>query len=177
MPLELRLWPALPGLLAGDDRTFLPQGATWAELLADALTDAVGWLRHELGDDPAGWRWGSLHRCAPRHPLAGTDPAWAERLNPPPVEVGGEWDTVWSTAFAAGYGFSVTTASVARYVYDLADWDRSAWVVPLGASGEPTSPHFADQQPLWASGALVPMRYSWPVIEREATETHMLGPP
>jgi penicillin amidase len=175
-PLELRLWTVLPGLVAADDTTLLPAGATWDTVLADALTDAVSLLRTRLGDDVDTWRWGRLHQCAPTHPLAGVNPAWAARLNPPPVEVGGEWDTVWSTAHPAGYGFGVTTASVARYVFDLADWDRCAWIVPLGSSGEPTSPHFSDQQRSWAAGELVAMRYRWDVIADTAESTTHLRP-
>ena len=176
LPLELRLWTLLPGLLAADDTTLLPPGLTWPDVLAAALTDGVDRLRRELGDDVDAWRWGTLHRCAPRHPLSMTNPSWAATLDPPAVEVGGEWDTVWSAAHPAGYGFGVTTASVARYVFDLADWDRSAWVVPLGVSGEPTSRHFADQQEAWAKGALVPMQYSWDRIRDGAMSTTTLRP-
>ncbi len=176
VPLELRLWTLLPGLLAADDRTLLPDGATWPAVLAAALSDAVTYLRGELGDDLAGWRWGALHRLAPTHPLAGPHPEWATRLNPPGVEVGGEWDTVWSAAHPAGFGFGVTTSSVARYVFDLADWDRSGWVVPLGASGEATSPHFADQQAVWARGELIPMPYTWTAVAELADSTVTLRP-
>jgi penicillin amidase len=175
-PLELRLWTLLPGLLAADDTTLLAPGATWDTLLADALSAAVAELRTRLGDDVDTWRWGTLHRCAPNHPLVGDDPARAARLNPPPVEVGGEWDTVFAAAHPAGYGFGVTTASVARYVFDLADWDESRWIVPLGASGEPTNPHFADQQEAWAAGELVPMRYRWESIADTAESTTTLRP-
>ena len=176
VPLELRLWPRLPALLAADDRTLLPDGATWPAVLAAALTDAVTLLRDELGDDADAWRWGALHHCRPVHPLTLAEPAWAERLNPPTVEMGGEWDTVWAAAHPAGYGFGVTSASVARYVFDLAAWDRSAWVVPLGASGDATSPHFADQQAAWAAGELVPMRYGRDGIEAHAESTTTLHP-
>jgi penicillin amidase len=175
-PVELRLWRLLPGLLADDDPTLLPDGATWAGLLAGGLADAVRFLRRELGDDVDAWRWGALHRCAPHHPLSAVGVAGAAALDPPAVEVGGEWDTVWSTAHPAGYGFGVTTASVARYVYDLAAWDNSAWVVPLGASGDPTSRHFADQQRAWSRGELIPMRYSWDAIEATAATTTTLRP-
>jgi penicillin amidase len=175
-PLELRLWTLLPGLLAADDTTLLGSDATWDAVLAEALTAAVAELRTRLGDDVDTWRWGALHRCEPTHPLVGNDPDRAARLNPTPVEVGGEWDTVFAAAHPAGYGFGVTTASVARYVFDLADWDQSRWIVPLGASGEPTSPHFADQQPAWVAGDLIPMRYRWEVIADTAESTTTLQP-
>jgi penicillin amidase len=170
----MRLWPAVSALLARDDLAVLPPGKTWDDVLADALAAGVGLLRTRFGDDPARWRWGGLHVSAPTHPLSGLHPEWEGRLDPPPVEMAGEWDTVFSASHAAGIGFGVTGASVARYVFDLADWEASRWIVPLGASGECTSPHFADQRADWAMGRLVPMRYGWEGIEAAATARTVL---
>jgi penicillin amidase len=175
-PLELRIWAVSTGLLEAGDATLLLDGTTWASLLAAALSDAVGVLRARLGDDVDEWRWGALHLAAPRHPIAVTDPEGARRLDPPAIPVGGEWDTVMSAAHPAGHGFGVTSTSVARYVFDAADWDRSAWIVPLGASGDPASAHFADQQAAWSRGELVPMRYGWDSIEATAATTDRLTP-
>ena len=167
-PLELRLWALSTGLLDAGDTTLLP-GRTWPDELAAALTEAMGILRAALGDDVDAWRWGALHVARPRHPLGVTTPDAAARLDPPAVAMAGEWDTVMCAAHPAGHGYGVSSTSVARYVFDLADWERSAWIVPLGASGDATSPHFADQQASWAQGELVPMRYSWDAIEEHAT--------
>jgi len=175
-PLELRIWAISTGLLASEDTTLLPASRSWADLLSDALADGVGVLRTLLGDDATAWRWGALHVASPRHPLGAAAPRVAARLDPPAIEVGGEWDTVMSAAHPAGHGFGVTSTSVARYVFDASDWDASAWIVPLGASGDPTSPHFADQQARWARGDLVPMRYTWSVIESVATRSLRLTP-
>jgi penicillin amidase len=46
---------------------------------------------------------------------------------------------------------------VARYVWDLAGLDRSGWVVPLGASGDPRSVHHHDQLIPWVEGTLLPV--------------------
>jgi penicillin amidase len=169
VPPAQRLWPVMSAHLAADDATLLPPGESWDSVLRAALADAVALLRVRFGDDPGTWRWGSLHVSAPVHPLSGVHPEWEGRLDPPPVEMPGEWDTVFATAHATGAGFAVTSASVARYVFDLSDWDASRWVVPLGASGECTSPHFADQRTRWAAGELIPMHYSWGRIEAVAT--------
>ena len=40
------------------------------------------------------------------------------------------------------------------YVFDLADWDNSAWVIPDG-----------DQMAPWAEGTLLPMLYTRAAIE------------
>ena len=170
-PLELRLWVALPHLLAADDAVLLPHGRTWPEVLAEALAQGVAILRSAQGDDVAAWRWGALHRSAPTHPLSAAHPEWNGRLDPPAVEMGGEWDTVFSTAHAAGHGFGVTSGSVARYVFDLSDWDASRWIVPCGASGDPDSPHFADQRDRWAAGELVPMHYTRAAVDASAEST------
>jgi penicillin amidase len=169
VPPTLRLWPALSPLLALDDTRFLPAGETWADVLAAALADGVALLRTRFGDDPLAWRWGALHVSAPTHPLSGLHPEWEGRLDPPSVEMAGEWDTVFASSHAAGISFAVTGSSVARYVFDLSDWDASSWIVPLGAHGDSANPHFADQRAQWAAGELVPMRYSWDVIDVHAT--------
>jgi len=112
-----------------------------------------------------------VHTTRPEHPLSSALPAAATRLNPPRVAMGGDAETVQAAAFIAGAGYTVTNTSVARYVFDLADWERSAWVVPLGASGDPRSPHYADQLEAWSEARLLPMRYGWSRIRDEA-ETH-----
>jgi penicillin amidase len=51
----------------------------------------------------------------------------------------------------------VTALSVYRQVVDLADPASASYVVPGGASGDPDSPHFSDQLPLWASHQRIDM--------------------
>jgi penicillin G amidase len=52
-------------------------------------------------------------------------------------------------------------------VWDIADRQRSRWVVPFGASGDPDSPHFLDQLPLWAAGELIPLVTDWSALIEE----------
>jgi penicillin amidase len=133
--------------------------------LAAAWTAAAG----HGGPDPALWRWGDVHQAVRVHPLdgagldagpaagtAGTDGA-AGPL--PGVPMGGDADTIQ----AAGYGwrqgspFTVTSLSVYRQVVDLADPDSAGYVIPGGSSGDPDSPHFADQLAQWARHRRIPM--------------------
>ena len=58
--------------------------------------------------------------------------------------------------------------SVARYIFDLADWDNSRWITPLGSSGHPGSPHYTDQTPIWAEDETLPMLYDWTKIQAQA---------
>jgi penicillin amidase len=96
------------------------------------------------GPNPRQWQWGSAHRAARVHPLAGQFPGAA---------MGGDADTVQAAGYAwrQGSPFTVASLSVYRQVVDLADPASASYVVPGGASGDPDSPHFSDQLPLWAS--------------------------
>ncbi len=64
-----------------------------------------------------------------------------------------------------------------RMVVDLADRDRSTWVVISGTSGHPTSRHFADQVAAWRDGEW----FAWPVtrasVDAAARDTLTLAPP
>jgi penicillin amidase len=112
----------------------------------------------------------------PRHPLSAVFSDEASFLDPPPVAAGGDGDTVQAAAFISTAGYGITSTSVARYVFDLDDWSRSAWIVPLGASGHPGSPHYADQAQDWAHVRLRPMRYDWSRIRAEAESHQRLDP-
>lgn len=52
----------------------------------------------------------------------------------------------------------MTTGPSMRMVVDLADLDRSTWVVVTGSSGHPASAHYDDQVEAWAAGE----SYAWP---------------
>jgi penicillin G amidase len=46
---------------------------------------------------------------------------------------------------------------VYRQVIDLADPAGASFVIPGGSSGDPASPHFADQLAHWARSRRIPM--------------------
>jgi penicillin amidase len=163
-------------MMQADDRSLLPAGETWAALLSTALDRAVAWLRHELGEDVQGWQWGRLHRTGSRHVLAPMFSECAEWLNPPAIPLGGDGDTVAATSISSATGYTVGSTSVARVIFDLSDWQRCAWVVPLGASGHPGSPHYTDQAESWAAVQLYPMLYDWMQIRAEAEAQQRLEP-
>ena len=154
----------------------LPDGADWRSVVTQALEAAVVYLRARLGDDVDSWRWGSIHGTAPRHPLSASFPDLADLLDPPSTPMSGDGDTPHSASYNAADPFTVTGTSVARYVFDAADWDNSRWVVPLGASGHPGSSHYADQRPIWADDEVVPMLYTWPAVEAAAELRQILKP-
>jgi penicillin G amidase len=171
-----RLRGRLAEWIREDDRSLLAPGDDWGSAMARALAGAVAALRETLGPDPASWSWGRLHVARPRHPLSATFPAHSSLLDPLAVSAGGDGDTVQAAEFIPAAGFELSTTSVARYVFDLGDWEQSAWIVPLGASGHPGSPHYADQSVDWAAVRLRPMRYDWARVSAEAESHQRLEP-
>jgi penicillin amidase len=159
-----------------NDPSLLPPGADWSSVLSQALAEGAANLRGMLGDDMDTWTWGAVHATKPRHPLSALFPEQAALLNPPSIAMGGDGDTPQQGNFSRTDPFTVSSVSVARYVFDLADWNSCAWVIPLGESGHPGSSHYADQAPAWGAVELVPMLYDWERIAAHAESTQRLEP-
>ncbi|MBC9728041.1 penicillin acylase family protein [Streptomyces sp. TRM68367] len=104
--------------------------------------------------------WGETHRLTPWRPLP------AERASDGPA-LSGDHDCVLCTSSVPGVTDRAARGPAARYVWDLARREDSRWVVPLGASGDPGSPHHRDQLPLWLKGDLVPVVTDWEQMELE----------
>ncbi|WP_395656226.1 penicillin acylase family protein [Nocardioides sp.] len=114
-------------------RAGAPFGLDLAALAAAALADAAG--------HPA--TWGETHVVVPvGEPV-------------PPVPLSGDNDCVRCTGSLPGVTDACARASVARYVWDLADRDGGGWVVPLGAAEH--GAHRTDQLDAWAAAELVPI--------------------
>ncbi|KOX00809.1 penicillin amidase [Streptomyces sp. NRRL B-1140] len=108
---------------------------------------------------PAGV-WGDTHRLAPWRALE------PERPHDEPG-LSGDHDCVLCTSGVPGLTDRAARGPAARYVWDLARRENSRWVVPLGASGLPGSPHHRDQLPLWLTGDLVPVVTDWSLLKKE----------
>ena len=166
-----QLASVLVTMAAENDASLLPPGEDWKSVASQALDDGVADLRERLGDDVESWQWGKVHHTRPRHTLSDAFPELTAALDPPSVPMGGDGDTPQAGGYTPKEPFVMTGMSVARYVFDLADWGNSAWITPLGASGHPGSPHYADQAPIWGEVRLLPMLYDWDRIA-DAAESH-----
>jgi len=166
---------AVTAMGQGDD-SVLPEGRTWPDVLEDALARAVEDLTERLGPDMAEWQWGKVHRTHPVHPLSASFPDLADLLDPPGVPASGDGETPQQGGYSHEDRFTVTAVSVNRYIHDPSDWRRSRWIVPLGASGHPASPHYADQAEMWAAVEYVPQLWDWDEIATEAETRQELLP-
>ncbi len=125
-------------------------------------------LATEALDDAAGHpgAWGDTHLLAPVHAFHVAD-ADLEPPELPVTPVSGDVDTVRCTGWLPGVTDEAYRGSVARYVWDLADRANSGWVVPMGASGDPRSPHHLDQLDAWVEARLLPVELDWDRLTHE----------
>jgi penicillin amidase len=167
---------ALPRLLAAEPPPWAPEAAAgWGGILGGALREALGQLRDRLGADRGDWRWGALHRVRFGHPLARM-PGLAPMFVAAEHELGGDEQTVLQAGFDARGGFEAAVVPSWRFVADLADVDRSVAVSPTGQSGNPASPHWNDQAPLWIAGELRPAPVTRAGVEAAAERALVLRP-
>ncbi|MCX6400604.1 MAG: penicillin acylase family protein [Propionibacteriales bacterium] len=140
--LRDRVRLALPTLLAAEK----PLGVDTLQLVAAAL--GVVAARPE----PA--PWGDRHFGVPLTPHQQFGLAPPDGTAAPMPRLAGDEDCVLATRALAGTGVCFH-GPVARFVWDLGG--ESRWVVPLGASDDPNSPHHHDQTATWALGGTVPL--------------------
>ena len=171
-----RLKARLVAMIEQDDRSLLPEGDTWPTAVARALSKAVATLSERLGGDMGQWQWERVHQARPKHNLSAAFPELAELLDPPAVPSSGDGDTPLQGGYSPANPATVTSLSVARYSYDPSDWENSLWVVPLGSSGHPGSPHYADQSETWRHVKMIPMGYDWGRIEASCETKQTLEP-
>ena len=171
-----RLKAQLVAMIGRDDQSLLPKGDTWPTAVARALSKAVATLTDRLGDDMDQWNWGRVHQARPKHNLSAAFPELAELLDPPAIPTSGDGDTPLQGGYSPASPATVTSLSVARYSYDPSNWENSLWVVPLGSSGHPGSPHYADQSETWRQVKMIPMGYDWDAIKASSETEQSLEP-
>ena len=133
-------------------------------------------LSEILGHDMDQWQWGKVHLARPKHNLSSAFPDLAKLLDPPAIPTSGDGDTPLQGGYSSSTLATVTSLSVARYSYDPSDWENSLWAVPLGSSGHPGSPHYADQSEIWQQVKMIPMGYNWDSFETSSETTQTLQP-
>jgi penicillin amidase len=141
------------------------------QILGAALRDALDGLRARQGSDPARWQLGRDSEVTFAHqPLDG---AWyLRRLFSRRVAVGGNATTV---APVMRLGDRQVIASF-RQIIDLADFDRSQFMLPLGQSGQVGSRHYADLLDPWRQGDYAPMPFTRGAVDAATVDRLVLTP-
>lgn len=145
-----------------------------AALVDSTLAAAWDDCRARLGDDPADWQWGAVHKLALTHPLAPVCPDVAA-FNPAPLALGGSGSSVAMAAYRPSDFAAVVGPSV-RMVIDVGGWDNSLFVNTPGQSGDPASVHYGDLQQDWLNGGYKPLAYSRAAVDAVTGSLIVLEP-
>jgi penicillin amidase len=109
-------------------------------------------LTQRLGPDMTHWTWGNLHRLQQKHFLSGRGDLGG-LLDLSGLPACGDGVTVCAGTIDANY--QAWLGAGYRMVADLSDTRCGIWSVEVaGASGQPHSPHYADQIEPWNAGQL-----------------------
>lgn len=152
-----------------DDRR-TPKVEDRDEIIFLAFKEAVRVLSDRIDPRMTRWEWGRMHKLRLLHPL-GRAPGLEGaanffRVNRSPQSIAGGKETVNKASWPLGDDFSVKFGPSLRHVVDFGSIEDALMCYPGGQSGQPFSPHYADQVDYWLSGAGHPMPVSREGIER-----------
>ncbi|MCA1834270.1 MAG: penicillin acylase family protein, partial [Actinobacteria bacterium] len=117
-----------------------------------------------------------LHRVTFVHTIGRALPPLAAMFNAGPYEVGGGDDTVNRGTYTVGEDYQTAGIPSYRQIIDVGDFDRSRSVITTGCSGNPASPYYANQTPLWLACKYHPMPFSAEAIAEAAAGTLTIKP-
>lgn len=140
------------------------------QTLAAAWTDCLA----KLGNNPAGWEWGALHKLALTHALAPVCPD-VEGFRLEPMQLGGSGSTPMYAAYRP-MDFATITGPSVRMVVDVGDWDNSLFINLPGQSGDLASDHATDLQEDWLTGGYKPLSYSRAAVDAVTETLIVLSP-
>jgi len=158
---------------------------SWHEETRAALVDVVLGISasrererpeaHPSGRSRSRLAWGDNRPLVLHHPLGRV--RWLSRVfNLGPIPCGGDTDTINQAAVLplAPLAPADNIASL-RVVIDVGEWSNSRFVLPGGQSGNPLSPHYEDQWPLWQRGDGIPIAWTPDEVRRATRETLTLA--
>jgi penicillin amidase len=157
-------------LIEHDDLDWFGQGTSVRDEVIAAAARAVARVRERYGADQAGWQWGALHQAHWRHPLS-TDERRGMDVGPEPID--GGIDTLRNTGGGQS-PFSAGSGAEYRLVVDFARPDTFLAVQNIGNSGQPGSPHYADQFADWRAGRYHEVSLRRADVERNLEDTTVL---
>jgi penicillin amidase len=134
-----------------------PAGAGWcggdcAPLLRDSLARAAAALSARFGDDPRSWRWGTAHQAVFAHPMLRAVPVIGSFAT---IHISSPGDNETLDRGGTNAALESVHGASFRGVYDLANLDRSLFMMAPGQSGNLFSPHARDFVTRWRDGATI----------------------
>jgi penicillin amidase len=151
-------------------REWLPgEFKDYAELFRACYLDARDALMKRLGANESKWEWEYAPDTSVRfqHPLAGA-PLVGQKFKIDPFPQNGS-ATSLSTVNAG------PTVSM-RFIADVSNWDKTLMGIPLGQSGDPSSPFWKDQLEDWRAVSPREFPFSKDAVAQASKQILVLAP-
>jgi penicillin G amidase len=146
---------------------WLPAGyKNWDALLTEAVRRGLD--RGKAPVNLSKWNYGSWHVIDLEHPLFQMLPLVKRLAGTGEQPLSGDTTTVKQVGRAFGPS--------QRFTMDWSDPDASTENIVLGQSGDPASPWYRDQWPVWYNGTTFPMPFTPSAIAAQTTHTLQLVP-
>jgi penicillin amidase len=145
------------------------------DLFHQAGLNAISDMSMRLGDNPAKWQWGKVHRHEFLSPIRRTG-AGKEYLGGGSHPAAGSGETLYRGLYDFNAPFKVTISASLRMVADLADPDKILAVLPGGVAGRQFDPHTTDQIAPFMNGEKIYWWFSDNAIKEHTRHTLTLNP-
>src|SRR5262249_13573851 len=116
-----------------------------------AFADALTYLAARHGSDIKRWRWGREHVATLENKVFRHIP-WLSTVSDLSIASSGDFYTLdrgGNFNSPPEHPFARLHGGGYRGIYDLANPDRSRFIITTGESGHIFSPHYGDMTPLW----------------------------
>jgi penicillin amidase len=154
----------------------LGKGERRDDVLRLALTQAVEFLKQELGPRMVDWKWGKLHKLTFNHVLGQQKPL-DFIFNIGPFPIGGDGTTIWAS-YTSWHDLksNPVVGPPFRFIADLGDLDHCWGLLIPGQSGHLTSPHRMDGIKPWFKGDYHPMLFCREEVEKNMEARLVMAP-
>jgi penicillin amidase len=158
-----------------DDIATIDRRETRDDIIVLAAADAMLALRQKFGAETR-WNWDRLHAAEFAHAMDGGGALFAWFFSRGPVPVDGDSSTVEKAAIDSRHPYAVTDLASYRQIIEAGAWDRTLAVNTTGQSGHARSPHYFDQNALWANGEYRSFPFSRGAVEKARAARLLLVP-
>jgi len=149
----IRVLSNTDGMAHWCDDVKTPAAETCDEMSARALSQALDALVERYGADMSTWRWDQAHVARFGHEALGSIPLLGNLFNRSiPMDGGPNSLNRGDMPYAGSQPFADVHGAGLRAIYDLSDLDRSRFIIEIGQSGNPLSPHYDDFMHAWGKG-------------------------
>ena len=150
---------------------------TAAEIVAAALVAAREDLKETLGEDSTTWHYDRLHTVTHRHAMSAV-PILGDWLSVGAIPLPAAKDALNKYEFKLKkkVDYEIFSGPSMRISIDFADVADSESILPTGQSGNPFSPFYSNQAPLYHAGKFRKQRMDREDVMRHQTSTAKLLP-